>query len=560
MDEPRLTLKSTNEVVIRMYGQGFGDCFLLALPRLGVNGVASDPANPVYVVIDSGVYPSTPRESERMTLVAKSILAATGGNIELVVATHEHHDHLCGFERAKDTWQKIGVKNVWAAWTEDPNNEFTQIYDHEREALEDHALTALRKLAALAGTDQDKDHSFAFELDTILGLAGFGSVRNPDGQEFLAKAARKLSSGELSLVLGHVPHDVSNLPNVVLSDLTKHPDRRFNPHVPTTVTYCEPSQVLKVPGTDIDTYVLGPPTEAKWLGTAFDESEVYPEAQQGSGPNNGGGNTPLTPNLASALAAASAARIAQEGLMSALNRVVGAPPKEDHDTFKPFSGPTCISYEVAKQTPFFKDRYFSAPPERQIENEWLRGVGRLALQLDDLTNNTSLVLAFRLNDGRVLLFVGDAQVGNWLSWHELKPDKWKRPDNSAVNYRPTAQELLGKTVVYKVGHHGSHNATLKQNGLEMMTDDRLIALVPTSRKLPQINKNPHWEIPWDSMMDALKAKTRGRIVLPHDEENNYTSSVFSDQLERSASELPAMSRPNGEVVERPVRLWHQVRI
>jgi hypothetical protein len=45
--------------------------------------------------------------------------------------------------------------------------------------------------------------------------------------------------------------------------------------------------------------------------------------------------------------------------------------------------------------------------------------GRLALQLDSDTNNTSLVLAFELGkSGRVLLFPGDAQVGNWLSWHK----------------------------------------------------------------------------------------------------------------------------------------------
>ena len=47
----------------------------------------------------------------------------------------------------------------------------------------------------------------------------------------------------------------------------------------------------------------------------------------------------------------------------------------------------------------------------------------LAMQLDQDTNNTSLVLAFELGprkeSGPVLLFAADAQVGNWLSWQNV---------------------------------------------------------------------------------------------------------------------------------------------
>ncbi|TIM05499.1 hypothetical protein [Mesorhizobium sp.] len=41
----------------------------------------------------------------------------------------------------------------------------------------------------------------------------------------------------------------------------------------------------------------------------------------------------------------------------------------------------------------------------------------LALDMNDATNNASLVLAFELGKGgNVLLFAADAQRGNWLSW------------------------------------------------------------------------------------------------------------------------------------------------
>ena len=49
--------------------------------------------------------------------------------------------------------------------------------------------------------------------------------------------------------------------------------------------------------------------------------------------------------------------------------------------------------------------------------------GALALAMNNATNNASLVLAFELSKGgKVLLFVGDAQAGNWRSWSEDKFD------------------------------------------------------------------------------------------------------------------------------------------
>ena len=80
--------------------------------------------------------------------------------------------------------------------------------------------------------------------------------------------------------------------------------------------------------------------------------------------------------------------------------------------------------------------------------------GALALAMNNATNNASLVLAFELSKGgKVLLFVGDAQAGNWRSWSDDEFD-----DDGA---KVTAEDLLGRTVLYKVGHHGSHNATMK---------------------------------------------------------------------------------------------------
>ncbi|MGI8924435.1 MAG: hypothetical protein ACR2HJ_10425 [Fimbriimonadales bacterium] len=100
----------------------------------------------------------------------------------------------------------------------------------------------------------------------------------------------------------------------------------------------------------------------------------------------------------------------------------------------------------------------------------------LALQLDSATNNTSLAPAIEIiGSGEVLLFLGDAQVGSWTSWADLW---WQAADGQVL-----IDDLLANTVLYKVGHHGSHNATLRSEGLLKMTHPRLAAMIPVDRTM-----------------------------------------------------------------------------
>jgi beta-lactamase superfamily II metal-dependent hydrolase len=80
-----------------------------------------------------------------------------------------------------------------------------------------------------------------------------------------------------------------------------------------------------------------------------------------------------------------------------------------------------------------------------------------AAQLNSFLNNQSLVVLFTFK-GKNLLFVGDAQAGNWEHWIFGTDD----PDKTASkSLTPDAQELLTSLDFYKVGHHGSSNATPK---------------------------------------------------------------------------------------------------
>jgi beta-lactamase superfamily II metal-dependent hydrolase len=110
----------------------------------------------------------------------------------------------------------------------------------------------------------------------------------------------------------------------------------------------------------------------------------------------------------------------------------------------------------------------------------------VAVALDAAVNGTSLMLMFEI--GRAfLLFPGDAE---WGTWNALLTD-------------PDATALLKKTVFYKVGHHGSHNATPK----EFVEKDlsKFSAMVSTR---PMSN----WKlIPKKELLDALRAKSKAVV-------------------------------------------------
>lgn len=161
---------------------------------------------------------------------------------------------------------------------------------------------------------------------------------------------------------------------------------------------------------------------------------------------------------------------------------------------------------------------------RGIDHDWLEAGGELALALDESTNNTSLVLALELTPGGdVLLFPGDAQVGSWLSWPGVTFDLEDRDEPV------TGAELLERTVFYKVGHHGSHNATLKENGLELMKHPELMAAIPVNQKTAADRK---WKMPYEPLLERLEQKCCGRVaVLDEDVGKSFGSKLIKKKTE-----------------------------
>ncbi len=73
-----------------------------------------------------------------------------------------------------------------------------------------------------------------------------------------------------------------------------------------------------------------------------------------------------------------------------------------------------------------------------------------------------------------------------------------------------AANLLSRTVVYKVGHHGSHNATLSDKGLEIMTGPDLIGLIPVNTDTAQKKR---WSMPYPPLRARLEELSDDRTYL-----------------------------------------------
>ncbi len=432
-------------VRIRMYRQGVGDCFLLQFPKEG-GGVFN-------FVIDCGVHQAQSGGADKMRAIVDDLAQATGGVVDLLAITHEHFDHTSGFLQAEAQWRAIEVKTLWYAWTENPKEPMARRLGQKRHDIAE-ALRGLVARQQLAGAPSAR----AQHIESILGF--FGDKAGAKTKQIRA----------------------------AIDGLCAKAETRF----------LSPGDTHTFPGVAARFYVLGPPKDTDLI-KKDDPTKSAPETY--------------------GLARLEAAAAAVESLAPGRARA-------------PFDERFWTPLDASRGVDFFAARYWgkvaperpavSAPRKdaeypvvdveeneqdwRRIDDDWL-GVGeQLALQLDQATNNTSLVIAIELpgkkpGDGDVLLFAADAQVGNWLSWQDVR----FTVEGAAV----TGPQLLANTVLYKVGHHGSHNATLKDKGLEQMT--RLeTALMPTDEAMASKVK---WdEFPWPDLVTRLGAKVGKKLI------------------------------------------------
>ena len=425
---------------VRSYRHGLGDCHLLSFTK--------PDGSLLHMLIDCGVVDLTPEPEKLMSEVAKDIAKQTAGAIDIVVATHQHTDHLSGFKQAAAAFGKLQLERLWLAWTEDATDPLVR--EIQRQLLK--KLAAVRAAAArLAALGGRRELAAAARIEGVL--------------DFFGPAA---AGAETQAILDDLRTRVLAPPEFL------HPGSVFPlPEVP-----------------NVRVYVLGPPKDP------VDLKVTNPRKSKHEG-------------YEIALAAAA------EGLTGALGQ-------GDAELSHPFDARYRRTRAEAEGEAFFQRHYFAEDGERpgnpnwrQIDSAWLEMAEQLALYLNDYTNNTSLALAFEFVDsGEVLLFPGDAQIGSWLTWHELA---WTINERDGSTRKVTTADLFARTVFYKAAHHASHNGTLsgrgeKQTGLEQMTHRDLVCVVPVDRAM---SARKHWDrtLPWAPLLDRLAEKTRGRLIL-----------------------------------------------
>ena len=146
--------------------------------------------------------------------------------------------------------------------------------------------------------------------------------------------------------------------------------------------------------------------------------------------------------------------------------------------------------------------------------------GSFALRMNGLTNNLSLALAFEFEEsGRVMLFPGDAEFGSWASWHTIQWNDDDRrtedKDKDKKELKHLTEDLLNRTVFYKVAHHLSHNGTAQRLGLEMMKHKDLVAMATLDYNV--INDGWTSTMPNRGILRELLLRTKGRLIIMNEE-------------------------------------------
>ena len=371
---------------------------------------------------------------------------------DIATVTHNHldivvvtHEHADHISGFIDAnFHDIQIDDLWLAWTEDPSDTLAQ----QLKTGNKKQVAALTSVADRLAQINDPS------AKALQGLLKF---------EVTSTGADDKKSG-----LGYL-RDRSNKKLASSSD------------------YHRPGEPpLTIPGVDgVKVYVLGPPRSVAEIHN-MEQGDIYPK-------------------FAAFLAAlkGSPADVSPDDALTVRRSC-------------PFDKSYDLTSQKAKTDKFFVSTYGFAteadqgPAWRRIDDDWLDAANELALRIGDYTNNTSLVLAFELAGSeprKVLLFVGDAQVGNWLSWPDVPFDIETNGKKETIK----GKDLLSHTVFYKTGHHGSHNATLV-SGLELMDKSRLVSMIPVDEQWATDKNEKGFVFPAPKVLDAIEKKSQNRVL------------------------------------------------
>jgi beta-lactamase superfamily II metal-dependent hydrolase len=401
------------------------------------------------LLIDCGSFRNGGASVARLEEIVSAIKTElNGAPLDVVVGTHQHNDHVSGFVHCEQGFREIGIQQVWLSWLDDPNDAKARVIGEAHNNLKLRLAAARDALHAALARGRAARPVAARSLEVLDDILGF----------FGAKAAG-------------TPPELPAKGVALLKEIgAKKP------------LYLKPGRTLDMPGLPADSvriHVLGPPRDDELLYRKDPRTgESYDHALMTAG-----------------LMAAKFLEAAKHQRGEASREEEHYPFNQEYKRSTPKKGSPMLQAMARR----YNGR---ADAWRKIDDDWMQQAEALALYLDTFTNNSSLVLAIELvASGKVLLFAADAQTGNWLSWKNVN---WQQ---NGV----TTDDLLARTVFYKVGHHASHNATLVEL-FEKITDPDLVAFIPVHKNDPNIKKPKGWKMPATNLFKRLVEKTDHRVL------------------------------------------------
>lgn len=432
---PLSKAKKPESLTIYTYQVGFGDCFLLVF-----NYPDGDKRN---MLIDFGSTQKPAGYSNRlkdlMLKIAENIKdkckipGEKRSKLHVVVASHRHRDHIGGFSTKKskkdegkttsgDIIKSLKPDLVIQPWTESPElNDEDVIKDFQNKK---HSNSEKN----FSDPDYIKENSQRFHISTLHNMHKVAEVVYAEANRLGEKEEDKNSPQSIFVhtisnrtrdqlifmaknnMSDHGMSDVSNKSAVI--NLRKMGERKVNGgQAGYYVKFGDKVPLGKViPGVEVK--VLGPPDLEQHNSIKRQRKNDKEYWMLQSMLEGFWGMQAATANLAKTFADSA----------------------EDADT-RLFRNSKIYQGYAPSHTRWFI---------RQIREARAGQLLELVRILDRALNNTSLILLFQANKKK-LLFSGDAQIENW---------------EYALSKKDIIKEL-SKTDVYKVGHHGSRNATPK---------------------------------------------------------------------------------------------------
>jgi beta-lactamase superfamily II metal-dependent hydrolase len=410
-----------------------------------------DTGDPVHMVIDCGVFKGTKQTGDIGSIEAAvaDMVQTTGGKLALLMVTHRHADHIAGFSRCDAAFRALSVQAVWMSIWESEYSPTAMKFQAELTRTATALQSHFAALGARASKEQDTARKY---MENATGDGGGKGGSN-------AKALNLLKHG----FTGVVPE------------------------------YYQAGSTAKLPPAfvqaGVTAQILGPPPVAdvalmklmdlkKGVGQYLaDEQLEGTDSRAPFGPR--WEVDPLT------------------GSSRGSKDVYGA------GSFREWSGD-----RNGENLPSAQQAH-KARAEMEAAMEKAQPAAALiaAKQLNSFLNNQSLVVLFTIK-GKKLLFVGDAQAGNWEHWlfDTDSPDK-KASGTMTAN----AQQILTSLDFYKVGHHGSGNATPKAVVEMMGRGGHKFAAMCSTQKDVYGTEDPDdatkgTEVPRVPLIDALSAE------------------------------------------------------